>query len=142
MVKLFGLNWKNYWHRQCEFKSIRRYNNEILYCFQEKQIKIADVVWRNGVKNVNDLTFLFKLCDLCLKYDADKAITDGIKQEIWSKRDQQEIWPYIAAKELEVCYNFIHIIIFLNNIMIVRGTVSELSSYQLLVLPPILLAHI
>ncbi|XP_053606153.1 U3 small nucleolar RNA-associated protein 6 homolog [Plodia interpunctella] len=68
---------------------------------KEKQIKIADVVWRNGVKNVNDLTFLFKLCDLCLKYDADKAITDGIKQEIWSKRDQQEIWPYIAAKELE-----------------------------------------
>ncbi|XP_026762558.2 U3 small nucleolar RNA-associated protein 6 homolog [Galleria mellonella] len=71
---------------------------------KEKQIKIADVVWRNGIKNINNVTFLFDLCNLCLKCETDKFLTDNIKKEIWSRLDQKEVWSYIASKELEGCH--------------------------------------
>ncbi|KAM3960767.1 U3 small nucleolar RNA-associated protein 6 homolog [Aphomia sociella] len=71
---------------------------------KEKQVKIADVVWKNGVKNISDVTFLFKICDLCLKYETDKSLIDAVKKEIWSKAEQKEVWSYIASKELEGCH--------------------------------------
>ncbi|CAG9793729.1 unnamed protein product [Diatraea saccharalis] len=68
---------------------------------KEKQIKRADIVWRNGLKNLNDLKFLFNVYDICIKFDADNSITESIKQEIWSRHSEKEVWPYIASKELQ-----------------------------------------
>lgn len=65
-------------------------------------MKRADVVWRNGIKNLEDVNFLFSLHDICIKFEADKSIKDSIKQEIWSRRDVKDVWSYIASKELEV----------------------------------------
>lgn len=61
------------------------------------------MVWKNAAKNIGDIIFLFKICDLSMKYDVD-SITKEIKKEIWSKRDKKEVWVYVASKELEVCF--------------------------------------
>ncbi|CAK1550599.1 unnamed protein product [Leptosia nina] len=67
---------------------------------KEKYLKRAEVVWMNGMKNVPNLSFLFKICDLSLKYN-NGALTNSIKEEVWSKRNHKEVWSYIASKELE-----------------------------------------
>ncbi|XP_047993663.1 U3 small nucleolar RNA-associated protein 6 homolog [Leguminivora glycinivorella] len=71
---------------------------------KEKQIKRADVIWRNGAKSIGDVSYLFKLCDLSLKFQDTESITEEIKREIWSQNDKKEVWPYIASKELEGCH--------------------------------------
>lgn len=65
-------------------------------------MKRTDVVWRNAMKNIAKVSFLFKLYDLCLKYDVPNPINNDIKAEIWLRRDDKEVWLYIASKELEV----------------------------------------
>lgn len=72
------------------------------FYFQEKLEKRADIVWKNGVKNIPNVKFLFKLFNYCLKYDIKQPFVDEIKNEIWSKRDCKEVWSYIASKELDV----------------------------------------
>ncbi|KAL4713139.1 hypothetical protein ACJJTC_004525 [Scirpophaga incertulas] len=81
---------------------------ELTLCFQatsdeekEKQIKRADIVWRNGVKNVDSVSFLFKLYDVAIKYEADLSIVSSIKEEIWSNNDNKDVWVFIACKEME-----------------------------------------
>ncbi|XP_030025221.2 U3 small nucleolar RNA-associated protein 6 homolog [Manduca sexta] len=71
---------------------------------KEKQIRRADVVWRNGLKNISNVSYLFKLLDLCMKYDVKGEILEGIKQEIWTRRNNKDVWPYIASKELQECH--------------------------------------
>ncbi|XP_046968618.1 U3 small nucleolar RNA-associated protein 6 homolog [Vanessa cardui] len=68
---------------------------------KEKYIKRADVVWKNGMKNIPDEAFLFKLCDLAFNYGIDDTITNSIKKEIWDRRTEKSVWSYIALKELE-----------------------------------------
>lgn len=68
---------------------------------QAKYLKRAEVVWKNSMKNITDLSFLFKMCDLSIKYN-DGALTNAIKEEVWSNRDNKDAWAYIASKELEV----------------------------------------
>lgn len=72
-----------------------------MYSSQEKQLKRAEVVWKNAANNIEDVTFLFKICDLSMKYDVD-SITKEIKKKIWSERDKKEVWFYVASKELQV----------------------------------------
>ncbi|XP_059053862.1 U3 small nucleolar RNA-associated protein 6 homolog [Achroia grisella] len=98
-------------HPESEALYLELFETELTLLYQvetdeerEKQIKIADVVWKNGIKNITNVKFLFELCDLCLKYETDKLLTDNIKTEIWSKLDQKEVWSYIASKELEGCH--------------------------------------
>lgn len=71
--------------------------------FKEKYLKRADIVWRNGSNKILDVGFLFKLCDLALKYEIAKEITNSIKKEIWERRSEKDVWSYIGVKELEVC---------------------------------------
>ncbi|CAH2242741.1 jg11899 [Pararge aegeria aegeria] len=68
---------------------------------KEKYLKRAEVVWRSGMKNIPDVNYLFKLCDLSMKYGIDDATTNSIKEEIWNKRTEKNVWAYIANKELE-----------------------------------------
>ncbi|KPI91753.1 U3 small nucleolar RNA-associated protein 6-like [Papilio xuthus] len=63
-------------------------------------IKRADIVWKNGMKTVDDISFLFKICDLAMKCEVEQLVK-SIKEEIWSRRDNKEVWIYIADKELE-----------------------------------------
>lgn len=65
-------------------------------------MKRAEVVWRNGSKNIMDVNFLFKICDVSLKYEIATDITKEVMNEIWSRRNIKEVWSYIAAKELMV----------------------------------------
>ncbi|VVC96344.1 unnamed protein product, partial [Leptidea sinapis] len=67
---------------------------------KDKCIKRAEVVWRNGVKNIPDLKFLFQICDIALTYD-NETVMKSLKEEIWSKRDNKDVWSYIAMKELQ-----------------------------------------
>lgn len=90
-------------YNKCEFKHFNKiFQATLSYFFKEKQLKRAEVVWRNAAKNIEDVTFLFKIYDLSMKYDVD-SITYEIKKEIWSKRDKKEVWVYVAFKELQVC---------------------------------------
>ncbi|OWR44253.1 u3 small nucleolar RNA-associated protein 6 [Danaus plexippus plexippus] len=66
-----------------------------------KNFKRADVVWRNGMKNIPDVNYLFKLCDISLRYGVNEDISNSIKQEIWNRRSEKRVWSYIASKELE-----------------------------------------
>ncbi|XP_028030528.1 U3 small nucleolar RNA-associated protein 6 homolog [Bombyx mandarina] len=68
---------------------------------KEKLQKKADIIWRNGAKNIQNVKFLFKLYDLCTKYEYTGLLVDDIKLEIWLNRNNQEVWPYLASKELE-----------------------------------------
>lgn len=77
--------------------------NNCINFFKEKYLKRADIVWRNGTNNISDVRFLFKLCDLALKYEIAKEITNSIKKEIWERRSEKDVWSYIGVKELEVC---------------------------------------
>ncbi|XP_075978746.1 U3 small nucleolar RNA-associated protein 6 homolog [Anticarsia gemmatalis] len=71
---------------------------------REKQVKRADIVWRNGVKNITNVSFLFSIFDLCSKYEIKESFVDDVKQEIWSRRDDKDVWSYIASKELNGCH--------------------------------------
>lgn len=71
---------------------------------KEKQIKRADVIWRNGAKTIQNVKFLFSIFDLCAKYEIKNPFVDDIKKEIWSRRDSKDVWPYIASKELNGCH--------------------------------------
>lgn len=73
-----------------------------LFYLQEKLRKRADVVWRNAAKNIDNVSILFKLYDLCLKYEVKDQFSADIKEEIWSRRDNQDVWSYIASKEIQV----------------------------------------
>ncbi|KAL0872125.1 hypothetical protein ABMA27_004545 [Loxostege sticticalis] len=95
-------------HPDSDILYLELFQIELTLCFKaksdedkEKQVKRADVVWRNGIKNIHDINFLFKLHDTCIKFEADSAIKNGIKEEIWSNRDNKDVWSYIASKELE-----------------------------------------
>ncbi|XP_073947394.1 U3 small nucleolar RNA-associated protein 6 homolog [Choristoneura fumiferana] len=68
---------------------------------KEKHIKRADVVWKNGAKAIDDVSFLFKICDYALRFDNTESIADEIKREIWAHNDNKAVWSYIALKELE-----------------------------------------
>ncbi|CAG5025073.1 unnamed protein product [Parnassius apollo] len=68
---------------------------------KEKYIKRADIVWKNGMKNLPDISFLFKICDLSMIYGIDQSLSTSIKEEIWSRKNDRRIWMYIASKELE-----------------------------------------
>lgn len=81
---------------------------------QIKQTRRTSIVWKNGIKNITDIDFLFKLFDLCLKYEVEGEIRESIKQEIWSKRENKEVWPYIASKELEVSIFYILLVNIVN----------------------------
>lgn len=65
-------------------------------------MKRADIVWRNGAKNIGSVKFLFDIFDLCRKYEIKESFVDDIKQEIWSRRISKDVWSYIASKELDV----------------------------------------
>lgn len=67
---------------------------------KEKQLKRADIVWKNGIKNVNDINFLFELCNCSIKFDVAESVCQEIKNEIWSRRDNKDVWAYIADMEL------------------------------------------
>ncbi|CAG4950700.1 unnamed protein product [Colias eurytheme] len=67
---------------------------------KEKYLKRAEIVWQNSVKNIPELSFLFKLCDLSMKYN-DGPLTKSLKEEIWKRREEKDVWAYIASKELE-----------------------------------------
>lgn len=54
------------------------------------------------MKNIPDVSYLLKLCDLSLKYGVDEAATNSIKEEIWNRKTDKDVWSYIAKKELEV----------------------------------------
>ncbi|KAJ8716271.1 hypothetical protein PYW08_013556 [Mythimna loreyi] len=71
---------------------------------REKHIKRADIVWKNGAKNIQNVKFLFSMFDLCRKYEINEAFVDDIKKEIWSRQDNKDVWSYIASKELEGCH--------------------------------------
>ncbi|CAG9087109.1 unnamed protein product [Plutella xylostella] len=71
---------------------------------KEKQIKRASIVWRNCEKNITDVSVLFKLFDVCVLYDEGGSVLREIKEEIWSRNSQREVWCFIAAKELEGCH--------------------------------------
>ncbi|XP_026732506.1 U3 small nucleolar RNA-associated protein 6 homolog [Trichoplusia ni] len=71
---------------------------------EEKLVKRADIVWKNGIKNIPNVKFLFKIFNCCLKYEIKQPFVDEIKNEIWSKRDCKEVWSYIASKELDGCH--------------------------------------
>ncbi|XP_068618280.1 U3 small nucleolar RNA-associated protein 6 homolog [Battus philenor] len=68
---------------------------------KEKFLKRAEVVWKNGMKNVQDFSYLFKVCDISIKYGIDESLNNNIKEEIWSQKEKREVWMYIAEKELE-----------------------------------------
>lgn len=74
----------------------------VVLLIQEKLLKRADVVWRNGIKNVNEVSLLFNCLDLVLKYEVEGDMRNSIKKEIWARKDQKQVWTYIAEKELEV----------------------------------------
>ncbi|XP_041986309.1 U3 small nucleolar RNA-associated protein 6 homolog [Aricia agestis] len=95
-------------HPEADFLYLDLFEIELTNAFKaendedkEKSIKKADIVWRNGLKNITDIRFLFKICDIALKYAVDNSVTDAIKREVWSKRSEKEVWTYIAEKELE-----------------------------------------
>lgn len=71
---------------------------------KEKQLKRTEIVWRNGIKNIDKESFLFELFDTCLKYDVGDPLKSDIKAEIWARKDKKEVWSYIASKELEGCH--------------------------------------
>ncbi|KOB72321.1 U3 small nucleolar RNA-associated protein 6-like protein [Operophtera brumata] len=71
---------------------------------EEKLLKRADVVWRNGLKNVNGVSLLFNCLDLVLKYEVEGDMRNSIKKEIWARKDHKDVWTYIAEKELEGCH--------------------------------------
>lgn len=71
---------------------------------REKQVKKLDIIWRNAVKNIANVTILLKIFDLCRKYEIKEPFVDDIKKEIWSRRDNKDVWIYIASKELEGCH--------------------------------------
>ncbi|KAH9638990.1 hypothetical protein HF086_000916 [Spodoptera exigua] len=71
---------------------------------REKQVKRADIVWKNGAKNIKSPKFLFNVFDLCSKYEIKESFVDDIKKEIWLRNDSKDVWSYIAAKELEGCH--------------------------------------
>ncbi|KAF9411362.1 hypothetical protein HW555_009809 [Spodoptera exigua] len=71
---------------------------------REKQVKRADIVWKNGAKNIKSPKFLFNVFDLCRKYEIKESFVDDIKKEIWLRNDSKDVWSYIAAKELEGCH--------------------------------------
>ncbi|CAH0398639.1 unnamed protein product [Chilo suppressalis] len=95
-------------HPESDILYLELFQIELILCAsfekeeeKEKQIKRADVVWKNGLKSLNNLKFLFNLYDTCIRFEADKSITECIKQEIWSRTSNKEVWSYIASKELE-----------------------------------------
>ncbi|XP_063828068.1 U3 small nucleolar RNA-associated protein 6 homolog [Ostrinia nubilalis] len=96
-------------HPESDILYLELFQIELTLCFRAKseeqdvktQLKRADVIWRNGIKHVQDIHFLFKLYDICLKFEADDSIKNAIKEEIWSNRDNKDVWSYIASKELE-----------------------------------------
>ncbi|KAI5645548.1 u3 small nucleolar RNA-associated protein 6 domain-containing protein [Phthorimaea operculella] len=68
---------------------------------KEKQIKRADVIWKNGVGTVSDACmYLFNICDISMRYEV-KNMTKEIKAKIWENRDKKEVWSYIASMELK-----------------------------------------
>lgn len=95
-------------HPESEILYLDLFDIELMIAFKaeteedkEKYLKRADIVWRNGTNNISDVRFLFKLCDLALKYEIAKEITNSIKKEIWERRSEKDVWSYIGVKELE-----------------------------------------
>lgn len=66
------------------------------------------MVWKNGLKNIHDVTYLFKVCEHSLKYEIATSITESIKAKIWEQRTEKEVWSYIAMKELEVSIFYLY----------------------------------
>ncbi|CAB3259655.1 unnamed protein product [Arctia plantaginis] len=69
-----------------------------------KQVERVNIVWRNGAKKISSVEYLFKIFDLCMKYEIKESFVDDIKQQIWSQNANKEVWPYIASKELQGCH--------------------------------------
>ncbi|KAJ2944216.1 hypothetical protein O0L34_g18195 [Tuta absoluta] len=68
---------------------------------KDKQIKRADVIWKNGIGTVTDATtYLFNICDISMRYEVEE-MTKEIKAKIWENRDKKEVWSYIASMELK-----------------------------------------
>ncbi|XP_023945935.2 U3 small nucleolar RNA-associated protein 6 homolog [Bicyclus anynana] len=94
-------------HPDSEILYLDLFEIELMIAYQadeedkEKYLKRAEVVWRNGMKNISDVNYLLKLCDLSLKYGIDETTTASIKEEIWNRRTERDVWTYIANKELE-----------------------------------------
>ncbi|XP_045766401.1 U3 small nucleolar RNA-associated protein 6 homolog [Maniola jurtina] len=95
-------------HPESEILYLDLFEIELMLAFQaeneeekDKYLKRAEVVWRSGIKNVPDMNYLFKLCDLSMKFGIDDATTNSIKEEIWNRSSDKNVWSYIANKELE-----------------------------------------
>uniref|UniRef100_A0A1E1WND8 U3 small nucleolar RNA-associated protein 6 N-terminal domain-containing protein n=1 Tax=Pectinophora gossypiella TaxID=13191 RepID=A0A1E1WND8_PECGO len=97
-------------HPESDILYLDLFEIELMLAFKTKDeeerakfLKRADVIWKNGAENINDLSFLFKLCDITIKYDVED-ITKEVKGEIWEKRSNKEVWSYIATMELRGCH--------------------------------------